>query len=106
MAKPKSKVELDKSLVDPDVVSHYSTEIEKVITEVFDDYDKNTKLELLVVLLSFAAQVSIELGYSKEELTNVQEKLYKNVKTEIEKVKNKKDEIPDLYKKIYEKKLN
>lgn len=103
----KPKPDIDKCIIDQDAVTDYSLAIEKVIVDTFDKYDQNTKLELLVVLVSFAAQISMELNLSEEDLIYILYKLYGNVQKEMEKSNKKEEgEIPELYNKIYKKKLN
>jgi hypothetical protein len=105
----KTKFDLEKTPIDPDVIEEYSKAIEQVMVDTHSQYSQCTKLELLVVLISFAAQISMDLEYSEEDFIYVIYKLYGNVKKEKEKYhkeEQKKEEIPAFYDAIYGKKAN
>jgi uncharacterized phage protein gp47/JayE len=77
--------QVEEEELDPKVVERFSSKIEYAVNKVFDIYfAKDCRMELLVVLISFAAQVSSEIGIDDDSFLelalNIQERINEQMK--------------------------
>ena len=68
-------VEVEHQL-DLDIVHKLSDKIEHTVNSALEDVDADARVELLVVLLSFASQVSIEMSVERESYMEMVESFY------------------------------
>ncbi len=83
MAKRKPKktddIETTTAELDEDLLDEFSDRIEEAINKVCaENSELDPRLELLVTLSLFAAQVGIDTGYDKEEFLSLMEDMYKD----------------------------
>jgi hypothetical protein len=78
--------ELDKELVEK-----FASKIEKVVNQILENVNKNPFPELLTVLLSMGAQLSIELETDKKGFIEFASEIYDEAKKQI----NEKEEEPE-----------
>jgi len=79
-------VEVEHQL-DLDIVQKLSDKIEHTVSSALEDVDADARVELLAVLLSFASQVSIEMGVERESYMEMVESFYNDSESIIEEEK-------------------
>lgn len=76
-------VEVEHQL-DLDIVHKLSDKIEHTVNSILEDVGADSRVELLAVLLSFASQVSIDMGVERESYLEMVESFYDDYESIIE----------------------
>lgn len=69
----------DEVTLDEKLLNEFATKLEKTINKICEKHpNQDPRLELLVTLGLFAAQISAEVGYSREEYLDLMEDMYED----------------------------
>jgi len=88
----------DTVFLDEKLIEKFARKIEKAINSILDTNEyESYSLELLLVLLSFSSQISIDIQMDEEDFTHFIKETYKKVIDEMgEDIKNKNIEELDI----------
>ena len=89
-----SKQEKNTTALNEKLMEEFSTNLETTINEVCES-NSNTdpRLELLVTLGLFSAQVGVDAGYDKEEFLALMEEMFDDLSSEEEQQEKKSKQI-------------
>ncbi len=76
--------ELDEDELDGDIIDMLSERLERLVKEVFDDQEKDGRLELIHILMSVSAQVALDTGMNKEDFMELSDYIFGESKEFVE----------------------
>lgn len=68
--------ELDEDELDWEIIDMLSERLENLVQEVFNDWEKDGRLELIHILTSVSAQVALDTGMNKEDFMKLADYIF------------------------------
>ena len=76
--------ELGEDELDSDIIDMLSERLESLVKEVFDDHEKDGRLELIHILMSVSAQVALDTGMNEEDFMELSDYIFGESKEFVE----------------------